>query len=90
MLVSTLVGGQESGIKKVEILCCPGRENACADALSRHPNQSSPIEGIAESKAHVMLTLLDEDLETLLNNPPSPQDVTLSTLTLKDEQLTWA
>ena len=55
-----------SGINEVEILYRPGRDNACADALSRHPIQPAPKRGVAESEIQVMLASVDEDLEALL------------------------
>ena len=38
-----------SGIKEIEIVYRPGKENACADAPSRYPHAPAPAEGIAET-----------------------------------------
>ena len=43
-------------LREIEILYRPGKETACADALSRHPRQSALEKGVAESEAQVMST----------------------------------
>ena len=65
-----------SGINEVEILYRPGRDNACADALSRHPIQPAPKRGVAESESQVMLASVNEDLEALLERVPDSQELT--------------
>ena len=54
-----------SGIKEIEIVYQPGKENACADALSHCPHASAPAKGIAKAEARVLLCEVD-DIEQLL------------------------
>ena len=44
-----------SGIKEVEIVYRPGKENANADTLSRQPYLDAPPQGIAESEVQVAM-----------------------------------
>ena len=71
------------GLKEIEILYRPRKENACADALSWHPHQFAPEEGVA---AQVMSTTVDIDIGALLNRSPETWKSSPSTHSIVEEQ----
>jgi len=72
-----------SGIKDVQIIYRPGKENRNADALSRQPHASAPFEGIAEGELQVCSITSDTDMEVLLKAEPTAY----VPVNFRDEQL---
>ena len=58
------------GVREVRIVYRAGRENASADALSRHPQGPAPQHGIAQDETQVAVVSTDTDLSTLLRESP--------------------
>ena len=49
-----------------------GRENASADALSRHPQEPAPLQGIAQDETQVAAVSSATDIATLLQEDLVP------------------
>ena len=60
-----------SGVRRVTIVYRAGRENACADALSRSPYGLAPVLEIAEGEFQVS-SIASEDVTSLLQIPLKP------------------
>ena len=73
-----------SGTKEIEIIYRPGKENACADALSHCPHVPAQAEGIAEAKARVLLCEV-EDIEQLLALNPE-KDTLVTGFSLNEQE----
>ena len=52
-----------AGLKEVNIVYRAGKDNAAADALSRNPRQTAPVEGIAEGEVQVARVEVGSDGE---------------------------
>ena len=60
-----------SGVKDVQIIYRPGKENCNADALSRQPHAPAPLEGVAEGELQICSVNSDTDMEVLLEAEPA-------------------
>ena len=72
-----------SGVKDIQIIYRPGKENCNADALSHQPHAPAPLEGVAEGELQICAITSDTDIEVLLKADPTAY----IPINFRDEQL---
>lgn len=60
------------GVREVRIVYRAGRENTSANALSRHPLNPAPLQGIAQDEIQVSAVSAGADISELLQTSPPP------------------